>query len=356
MDINTNKIILIINGQEYSQFSEISIKRNIEAIASSFEFVASNEFSEDFPFHAFDDCVVKVNEKDVLTGYVTFLRPVYSNMDHSINIIGYDNTKDVADTDIYNNSQITEAKSFKSLIEDMLTSHGITGIGVIDAVGNLELGEDDLYIASETGSSLYEYFMSIAKKKQVLLSTDGLSNIVIYRNESPDKTNLSLRNIRGKSNETIKSASCTFDYNKRFKTIKVRSQDGADTDIRGESVDTNISRERTKTIISELVFNADECKKLADWEVNNRRLNSIIYKCVVAGFWAKENTIFAPNQFYNIEDDYCGLKKTMLLKEVEYSYSNISGSVSSLTFVAKDAYTLAPNPLKVTDDLGGNFA
>lgn len=348
-DINTNKITLVVNGEEYSQFSEISVKRSIEAIASTFEFVASNEFSIDFPFKAFDNCVVKVNDIDVVTGFITFLNPKYSNSEHFINIIGYDKTKNVVDTELFNNSQFTEATKFKEIIETILSSHGITNIDVIDNSGGLEIGEDLLYVSSETGTSLYEYFLSLASKEPVLLNTDGKGNIVIYRNVVPTETNLSLINKRDKSNDKIKSAECIFDYNNRYKTIKVRSQYDDDSNIKGEATDNEIKQERTKTIISDLVYTVDKCNSYADWEVNRRRADSIQYKCTVAGFWAKDNVIFEPNQFFGIDDDYCGINDTMLLKELEYRYSETSGSITNLTFVTKNAYTLESNPLKQGD-------
>ncbi len=342
-DINTNKISLFVNGLEYTQFTEISVLRDLETMASSFQFAASNEFSSDFPFKAFDDCIIEINSVPVITGFINGLNPSYSNSNHIVNISGYDMTKDVIDTEIYTDTEISEATTFSALITQIMQSHGITGISVINNAGEISLGDSEDYTAGETGTTLFEYFLSIAKKKQVLLNTDGLGNIVIYRNIVPDRTSLNLSNIRSGSNEKIKSAAFDIDYSNRYKTIIVKSQSFDDDDISDFATDSEIKKERTKTIISDLVYNEKECKDLAIWEVNRRRADSKKYKCVVAGFWAKENTIFKPNQFFSIQDDYCGLNNTMLLKAVEYKYSKTSGSTAELTFITSDAYTLNEN-------------
>jgi prophage tail gpP-like protein len=355
-DLETNKITLFVNGNQYSQFTEITVKCSLESLASRFEFVAANEFSDDFPFSAFDNVVVKINDIPRITGFITKLRPYYSNDDHAINIIGFDITKNVVDTEISEGSQSTQAISFKKLIENQMKINGITDIGVVDKAGNVIIGSDDLSISSDTSVSLFDYFHSIAKKKQVLLTTDGLGNIVIYKNIAPLNTGLSLKNKRGKSNNTIKNAECPIDYDKRYKTIKVVSQSDSDTNINGQATDDKIKHNRTKTIITDLVYSIDDCNKLAAWEVNKRRIDSLQYKCEVAGYWAKENLIFGPDQFYHIEDDYCAINDTMLLKAIEYKYSGSDGAVSTLHFVAKDAYTLAPNPADKDDSLGSPLA
>jgi len=356
MDINTNKIALLVNGREYIQFSEISVKRNIEAISSSFEFVATNETADIFPFKVYDDCTVTVNGKTVITGYINRIRPSYSNTSHSINILGNDITRDIVDSEIYNNSQISEAKTFTSLIETVLESNGIEGITVFSLIDDPPLGTEESFTASETGTTIFDYIKSIANKRQVLLTTDGQGRLIIYRNEVPEQTNLSLINKVNRSNNIIKSAESDINYTNRYKTIKIFSQSGIDTSIQGEAIDNTINRNRVKSIVSDLIYNQDDCKNLATWEINKRRANSIIYNCIVAGFWAKNNVIFEPNQYFTIEDDYCNISNVMLLKNLEYKYSETSGSITNLSFVSADAYTLSANAVGANKSLGGALA
>lgn len=353
MDINTNIISLFVNGRQYTQFSEITVERDLETLSSSFEFVASNEFAITFPFSAFDNCVVQINGYPVLTGFITKLFPSYTNSQHIINILGYDKTKNVVDTEIYENSEITEATTFAALMTQVMSLNGITDIGVINKSLGITIGPEDKFTAAETGMTLFEYFLSIAQKKQVLLNTDGQGNIVIYRNEVPEITALSLVNKKGLSNQKIKSARAPIDYDDRYKTIRVVSQSAEENNIFAESTDSSITQERTKIIISDQVFNETECKNLADWEVNKRRADSIKYECIIAGYWADNIRIYQPGQIFNIEDDYAGMNESMLLKNVKYKYSENEGSICELKFVASDAYTLNANPPTASDTLGG---
>jgi len=200
-------------------------------------------------------------------------------------------------------------------------------------------------IAGDPGEKIFDYIDRHAKKKACILNTDGLGNIVIYRN-SGEYINVALMHKKGMENSQIKGYDYSVDFTNRFRRLIVRSQRAGSGDVQGIAFDTECKLNRTKIITAEDICDEDQAALMALWEVNKRRADSVNYACEVYGFWAKADTIWQPNQVVNIQDDYAGINHDMLLKEVVYTVSRDNGSTTGLVFVPPDAYALQANDPK----------
>jgi len=348
-------ISLNVNGTSYEQFKEIRVTRSLQAIVGSFEAVVANSRISTFPMKALNSATITVNGVQVIGGFINRITPSYSSPNsHTVNIQGFDKTKDVVDSTIFGNVQVNGSISLKELIQGLLITHEIEGVRVTQKA-DIEDFDGEEILSGETGDSLFEYIQKHAQKKKVLLGADGKGGIVIYRNQDGSSV-ASLINRFGENQESkIKSASSSVDFTNRFSKVIIKSQGGlGGDDISGEFDDKEVTRNKVKVIIVETVEDIKSCEDWAKWEVNKRKSDSVTYECVVQGFSSQGGIVWEPGQFVAIEDDFADMKSVMLLRDVEYSVGLQTGSTTKLTFVAKDSYKLqASDPNSKQDESGG---
>ncbi len=352
-----NVIALQVGGKEYNQFKQIKVTRSLDAVSGSFSFQAANKRISDFPFKIFQEARVTVNGVNTINGYIYKIKPGYSETSHTVDISGWDKTRDLNDIKIFKNVAYNTPISLQKLAFNVTTDHDIYGMSILDRANVEDFKEGEL-LAGETGESLFSFLERHARKRNVILSNDGEGNLVLYRNSGVN-IRATLRNIFNEpQNSNIISASANYDYTKRFDRVIVTSQEEGNDDVRGEATDDKIARARgarTHVVVSETVQDVKQCEELAKWEVNKRRSDSITYNCEVQGFWATGSTIWQPNQVVNIVDQYADINSKMLLRSVTYGFDETNGSRAKLEFVSPDSYSLAandPKNNKVGDDIG----
>lgn len=348
-----NIIQLIVNGQTYTQFKSISVSRSLDAIGGSFVANVANRIIADVPIKLNDDVKININGQQVLQGYVVGLNPSYSTDGHNLEITGVDQTSDIVDCSVWANCEFNGGLSMVGLFTQILNRNGVTSVKVKSASDDPFFKEGDI-VGTASGESLFSFLDRLARKKNRLLTTDGRGNLLIYSN-SGEATNRSLVNIYGdNTNSAIISASSSYDNSKRFAKIIVRSQTKKGDDLEGSSVDKGARSNRTLLLVNDTVVDSEGAAEIAAWEVNKRKAEATTYNCQVFGYNATISKIWQPNQLIFIRDDYADVNGKMLLKAVTYTYNESVGSVSDLTFVAPNSYSLQiTNPSKA-DKLAEN--
>lgn len=352
-----NSIALQVNGKEYNQFKKIKVTRSLDAVSGSFSFQAANKRISDFPFKIFDAANVVVNGIQSVNGYIYKMNPAYSDKSHTVEITGFDKTRDLVDIKIFRNVQYNTPITLQRLALEVTTDGDIFGMNVRDQADAPPFKEGEL-LAGETGETLFSYLERHARKRNVILSNDGDGNLVLYRN-SGNAIGATLTNIFNEpQNSNIISASANYDYTNRFDRMIVVSQQDGEDNVRGFARDDEIKRVRgvrTHVVVSETVQDVKACTELAEWEVNKRRSDSITYNCEVQGFWATDTMVWQPNQLVDIVDEYADINSRMLLRSVDYSFDETSGSRASLSFVSPDSYSLQANDPKAKNKVGDDI-
>jgi prophage tail gpP-like protein len=341
-DAQTNTIVMNINNRQYSQFKEVSITQSLDSIAGSFEAVIANEVISKLSVKMFDTVEILVNGFGVLYGYINNTNPSYSTSSHDVNISGFDQTIDVVEcsinTTVTYNGPITLIDLISKILDDSKINSNIL-VSYQKGIEKISYNKDEI-VAAESGESIFDYIDRIARKKQCLLSHNNKGNIVIYRIAGLD-IGAEIRNEAGKNNnDFILSAGATYDYSRRFRGIVVISQTQKGNDIMGWARDNGARDNRIKAIISDSAVDLETAQKIATWEVNKRRSDSVQYSCRLQGFWATKDKIWQPNQLVNIYDDFADINGKMLLRDVTYNLSDNEGSTVDLTFVSPDSYSL----------------
>ena len=368
-------IELVVNSQTYTNFENIEVKSSLTTIGRSFVFRAYSNAKQAFPFSVNDPCQVKIDGVLVLTGFVEITEATYNHKSHAILISGRSKTADVIDSSLGGDLEFTGSTSLKRLIETTLAQANITGINVIDTVGNIPVFPVTELESPATGTTVFAFIERFCRKRQVLVTTNGAGDIVIARGENQQERFTLLNTFATPSTNNILTGSVTFDASKRFRKYVVHSGGnpaggglilGPEDDVAavnkvvtasvGEAEDPGdetivpvVRTSRQMHIVSETASTNDICILRATWQANINRVKSFKYKVTVQGFTNElTGNVWEPNFQVKVNDVFANVKGQFLIESVAYRVSTTKGSTTELTLVIPDAYkVIAEEPLGV---------
>ena len=358
-----------VNGEVYENFKEATLYSSLKTISGSYTILSTADENDLLPIKVTDSVEILVDDVAALTGFVDSLSGSHSKDTHSITINGRDKTADIIDSTVGSKKEYKGSLSLKKLIENILSNSGISGIKVIDEIGTLEQFTSSDLISAEIGQSIFDFIDTYASKKQALLTTDGLGNVVITRGStiSSGVTLVKLKNDKSRRNNVI-SSSINIDNSNRFNKYIVQTQSNPlfavsssntedDTNINASAVDSEVRASRVLEFQAEETLDSKESKKRAEWEANLRRSNSFKYTATVQGH-SHSNDIWRPNRLVAVIDEFWDISSNgLLITDVEYTFST-GGSKTKLTMVYPESYTVQAEldaSIAAKQDLGGLF-
>jgi len=367
-------MLLEINGTPYEFFKNFNVKRNIENFSGEVNIVATESDLSRYPIKVNDKCVVLINGYPVLTGYIESISPSTSPYDHNISINGRDVTCDIIDSTLLGSD--IEMKPKFSLTDLINKVQGALGLKLpikIDAP--ITLFDETDYVAASDGKNAWDFIDEHARKKQVLVNTDGNGGIVCMRADSAQDYGLVLINKRGAISNVLRSSS-SFDFTNRFGSYICSSQanltlssDGkSDNDsmvtIRSSVIgDKGVRSSRKFVFVAEQASSVEDATNRAKWQANLDRARSITYSATIQGHVYEQGVMVGQPYNFNhlvaVIDENCDIDAIMLIKSVTFSLSLDGGSITELEIVDKDSYTLELTDPSLrdrkTDKVGNNF-
>jgi prophage tail gpP-like protein len=331
---------------------------------------------------------VLVNKKPFITGFVEQINISYDSTGHQISISGRDKTCDIVDDTVGSDLSFSAGVSLPEIITKVLGSLGLDAdIKVKNNVKDLAVfGVSDLgNISPQIGQTAFDFIEKYAKKRQVLIMSDGDGNIVLTRvPEEKDKIKTVLTSS-AKKQSTILTASVTYNDVKRFYKYIMLSQQNPVSSATGgvvtnlapyqqnggnlgaseeedNSSDSEIDNEKMismkaisydKDIRHTRIYNmmqhcdsendSQSLQDKAEWEANYRRATGFNYTVTVQGFSPINDPkiIWQPNMLVTVKDEYCDIDSQLLLiKSVKFTYGIDSGSTTTLELIDKDGYSV----------------
>lgn len=352
-----NKIYIEVDGVLYENLLEIRVRRDMTEFCGTFSMSATNENAKltdlsNFPIKPTSKINIYIDEFPVMTGYVDTISVNLSEGEYTLSINGRDITQDILDSSLIGNTEFTNKISFKKVIERVLQNLNISDIKVIDNISNLDNFKTSELISGSVDETAFDFLNKLAKKRQVLLGTDGEGNITISR-ASTENIDGELRNIIGDNENNVFLATNNIDSVSRFNKYNIYSQDNVSSGFddfqdvpskTASATDTEIRASRQLNIITENSCNTTDCKNRAIWESNYRKARANVTSCSVEGFYANETnkTLWQVNKLVNTKIELLGIYTDLIIKSVEFSQTN-EELVTNLEIVDKNAYTLGLN-------------
>lgn len=362
-------ITITINGVTYDGWHRVTASKSIEDLAGSFSIECSRTPNKDFPVKKGAACVIRIEGEPVITGFVDKIEVNTAVDKDRVTVSGRDRTMDINDSTIILPT-LTPPFKLETVVRKVLNFLGISNIRIINNIKDLTpFTEIDSNI--EAGATGFDFIETYAKKKQVLLTTNGFGDVVFTR-ATTNKLKTILTMVRN-AEASIKHSKVTYDDSKRFHVYEAVSQAQINspyfssnpqpvqqlTNIGAKVEDNEIRRGRIYTFAPKGTTSHVDIKEKVKWELNFRRAQSFIYSAMVQGFKPKDDTeIWKPNKLVQVNDEFCQLNGTFLITSVQYTYSLEDGSITSLKIMDRDAFTTIitkPEKEKKTNKSGGNY-
>ena len=338
-----------LNGQDFTDFIGAAVALSMETAASAFTFTSTANPDNLFPIPNGSLVEILADDIKVVTGYIEKLGVSYDSTSHAITVKGRSLLADYIDSTVGDIKEFEGQVNLQDIIRATLNSLDLSNIKIINKAGSIRNFDAGDITSAETGQNAFEFNELYARKRQVLLTTDGDGNLVIAR-ASTVILPARLKNTVDANDKNILSATYEDNEAENFNTYIANSQLNPANLPPGSNAKT-ISDQfspRFNTFIRKsrrYEFNAEESsdeftlRDRAAWEANIRRARSKTYTAKVQGHSA-DGVVWTPNRLHRIDDDFTNTHATLLLKAVTFNYDLDGGSTTSLGFTNKDAYTL----------------
>ncbi|HGY4246166.1 TPA: phage baseplate assembly protein, partial [Citrobacter freundii] len=170
-------VVLEVDGQQWDGWTEMSITSSLEAVAGEFDLTVTTQWSEASPrvIKQGMPCIVRLGKDTVLTGYIDDFIPSYDAENMSIRVMGRDKTGDLVDSSVVHKSGQWKGVRLELLATEICKPYGISVISETDT------GETFGSVVLEQGETAFDLLDRLAKQRGVLLTADGLGNLIITR-------------------------------------------------------------------------------------------------------------------------------------------------------------------------------
>ncbi len=346
---------LEVNGVPYENFVSASVELRLDALSNTFSFEAVD--TGELPFKGGESCKVLVDDEVVLTGFIEIVQGSYSARSHRILIQGRDKTGDLLDSTIGIISDIRAPISLKSIIEKVILNlvdndESKVNIFVIDNAEPELFNKAEDLIAPEHGDNAFEFIEKLARKRQVLLSSNKDGDIVITQS-SAEFINGRIQNILGSDTNNVVTASFSYDTTGRYNIYKLVSALNPSTlnfagltdlaevvNQSGGVPDSNIRLGRQLILVSEAASSNAQNKDRATWEANIRKARGRVYSAVINGYRDLDDNLWEINKLVPIIDSFAGITANMLINSIAFTFDDQNGRQTTMSFVDENAYTL----------------
>lgn len=361
---------LEVGGVLYNRFTSATAEVRLDALANTFSFTAATTKGEPLPFKGGEACKVFIEGEKIITGFIEVVSGNYAVNSHVITLRGRDKTGDVVDSSLSNISDLKSPLSLKKSIQKILENIG-NNIEVIDLVNpELFTTAEDLS-APEAGVGAFEFMERLARKRQVLLTSNADGNIEIIKTPGETINELILQNVPNATGNNVLSASWSYDQSGRYNvyrmnstlnpvTIAVSGANVKTSDIvnqnSGRIIDSAIRAGRQFAVVSEGPYSAEQNVLRAKWEQRIREARGQLYTATMQGHKALDTgNIWQVNKVINVFDEIAGIFSEMLINSIRYTLDLSGGKLVTLSLVEKNAYNLEISK-PVTQKLGVGFA
>jgi prophage tail gpP-like protein len=338
INLGTDTVILLVNGQSYSGWKKISITQSIEAIASGFDLQVTDKWGilgTVRPIKEGDACQLKSGRDLILSGYIDEVSPVYTKDDHSISISGRSRAGDLVDCTIEGGKWEFQNHSLEAIVACIARPFGLTVSKKCDT------GEPfDSKFAFEPGEKAFEAIDRACKMRGVLPISDAAGNILLVQTgDTYADTDL----VFGKNIESVRGR---FSAKDRYSCYTVKGQRTGTNDffgkeaahIKGSATDPNVTRYRPLTIIAEGQVDSRKATVRAEWEASVRAGRSGTVAVVVTGWRQNSGELWKTNTLVEVYIPPLQLEyDPLLITDLTFSLSE-SGSETEITLRKPAAY------------------
>jgi prophage tail gpP-like protein len=335
---------LIIAGNQFTGWEDVSITRSLENACSSFSLSASVPFQDLKPITIPPGatCQVQITNDLVLTGFVDSVDVEYSATTHTMHISGRSKTEDIVDC----SQQHTTGGFFNitllQMAQQLCQPYGVT------VICDPTLASDPALFfkgyQAEIGESVYDALERAARVAQVLITDNELGQLVITR---VNKTSGGVLKCKyGGTDNNILTARSSSNYAERFSSYRVRTQ-AAGTDqmfgdaansLEATTLDPAITRNRVNISILSYGGTTADAAKHGQWLAASKGGKGTVYAVSVPGWRNSDGNLWQSNTIVQIDDDFSNIHSSMTVGSVTYTMNSAGGTITQMTLNPSQAF------------------
>ena len=330
-----NDVTLVINGNEYGGWKDVSISAGIERAARDFKVSITRSWPNAPQFQRlvqpFDGVQVYIGSDLVLTGDIDATPINYDEKEVRVAISGRSKTARLVDCSAVNSPGQWSGVSVERIAQDLAKPYGVTVRALVDTGGPVA----DHQI--QQGESAFESLDRLLALRQ-LMATDDASGDLLLIEAGTERSSGAL--VLG---ENVLRADAGLDFKEVYSHYTVKGQrasselDDEDDPLLIDSLRA-VSSSTTDSLVPyrrELLIKQcgqTDDRQAADqarYERDYRRAKALLTRYTVQGWRTSAGGLWLPNTMVPIKDGLIGIDTEWLIAEVEYSLSS-AGSLCSM--------------------------
>lgn len=352
-------ISLHINNQIFEGWKSVEVQKSLSQFSGSFGMAISEKYPSEvanWRINNGDECTVRINNQIVMTGFIEEINTRYSAGDHSIQVRGRDKTGDLVDCSFLAEDFSNEWKniSIQEIIEKLCAPFGISVIvdsSVSDVVSNI-IDEEAII----EGDPVYDLINKICRTQAILPVSLGDGKLTLTRAGANKAFDNLVSGVNILTGQTVNSNL------ERFSKYVMKGQGSRNrdewnltdtTEPSGTFLDGVITRYRPLVITPDSAVKTEDCDKAIRWEGLNRAGRARTTSYNVQGWQQQNGAVWALNELVSVNDTYFNIQGQKLIAEINFSFSQTSGTITSLVLVEKHTFDFLKTAL--TEDDGGRF-
>ncbi len=354
-----DSVIVMLDGVPFDGWKKVTVSQAFDKATGECSLTISPLPDNPLPADVGSTAQVILAGRPVITGHVHEVTGSHGWGDHDIELSIRDKTQDMIDSTVGPGVEFKPPIQLKQVLEGTLQKMGLSGIKVIDKANPEQFrkgGEVPVAAIDDTG---FGYADQWARKRQVVLNTDGEGNLVIDRNrkqrgpgalikmfeDSP------LNNVKkatyknsdaGRHNETdchAQKSTNDLDYWETRPKGDEPAQSNPLATKTGKAVDSSVRPERKLHYRARQGIEGKTPEQAAKWRTNLARARNYTYEAEVAGFEMAPGQLWWPGFIIPVRDDHFLISDELFIKEVTFTKDWDGGAVTQISLTAKDAYS-----------------
>lgn len=345
-------ITIEVGGKQYGGFLSARVDLVLDELSNQFALEATSEKGRPLPFLGGERCRIRVDGESVITGLIERVNPVGDEGTHSINIAGRDLTADLVASQIAAMDDLRAPISLREVIEAVIEHIG-SSLEVVEDIQTDPFTEAEDLIAPEPGDGAFEFLSKYARKRQALITSDGLGRVVIARASGLDSAGAIIHRPDDPRNNVLRY-NATFDRSELFHRYVNAGQLNPLAAILGslidkdsvadqpaEVIDDEIQPGRQFVMTDDTLGSSGQTLDMIEWERNVRRSRARQASFTVHRFRNQGGQLWLPNRRVRVDSPYVGVNSVMLTNRVSFGISEGDGSTTTLVVIPRDAFTIA---------------
>lgn len=353
-------VVILFDGQPYEGWLSFQAEQGFDKSSGHAQVTVTAKPGQPFPIKVGTKCSILLGTalQPVITGYVKSVNGDDDLGKHQFQLEIMCKTRDSNESTIGPGNTFKPPVKLKEVIQKTLKNQGISDIDVIDEANPepYQASEVPVGAIDQTGASWYD---SWAKKRGVVLGTDGKGNYKIQKNKKKRGVGMLFRSFEDNPRNNILKAKYKNTDADRYNKTSVASQhsqndmdywegrDKGDAKAQpdrhanryGVATDTGVRPERQLHLRGRKGLAGKTPKGTAKWRSNLARARGFQYTATVQGFEQAPGVLWWPGIVIPVHDTHYDLSDTLLVVDVKWTKTLDGGAKTEVTCTYDDAFT-----------------